>query len=77
MGGGVGVEVITGGVLVRSLGAGDAGAFKLSTSKAPPSGFLIRIAALLRGGLVKFEDSGVAFACGARVCETAGAIEGV
>jgi hypothetical protein len=59
------VDAITGGVLVRLLGAGDAGALKASTSSASPSGLLITIAALFRGGLEK-ELLGVAlaFCCG-------------
>jgi hypothetical protein len=64
-GGGVGVEEITGGVLVRLLGAGEAGAFKFSTSKAPPSGLLIKTAAFFRVGLEKAgEAAGVALGCG-------------
>jgi hypothetical protein len=65
LGGGVGVEAMTGGVLVRLLGAGEAGALKASTSNASPSGRLITMAALLRAGLEK-ELLGVAlaFCCG-------------
>jgi hypothetical protein len=50
------VEAITGGVLVRLLSAGEAGALKASTSSASPSGLLIIIAALFRAGLEKELD---------------------
>jgi hypothetical protein len=64
-GGGVGVAAIT-GVLERGwLGAGEAGALKLSTSNASPSGLLITMAALFRAGLAKAGDgAGFAFGCG-------------
>lgn len=53
---------MTGGVRARALGAGEAGALKLSTSIASPSGLLMTIAALLRVGLVKAGDGvGLAF----------------
>jgi hypothetical protein len=59
------VEAITGGVRARVLGllgAGEPGAFKLSTFTTSPSGFLIKMAALLRVGLVKAGDEiGLAF----------------
>ena len=56
---------MTGGVRARVLGAGDAGALKLSTSIASPSGLLITIAALFRVGLVKAGDVvGLAFGWG-------------
>lgn len=61
---GVGVEAITGGVLVRSRGAGEGGAFRLSTSRAPPSGLLIGIAAFRRDGLEKAVDAESAFGVG-------------
>jgi hypothetical protein len=68
---------MTGGVLARFWGAGEAGAFKFSTFKASPSGFLITIAALFRVGLMKAEVSGAALDCGVREWETAGVIDGV
>jgi len=53
---------MTGGVRARVLSAGDAGALKLSTSIAPPSGLMITIAAFFRAGLVKAGDGvGLAF----------------
>lgn len=59
------MEAMTGGVRARALGAGDAGALKLSTSIASPSGLLIGIAALFRVGLVNAGDgAGLAFGWG-------------
>lgn len=59
------MEAMTGGVRARALGAGDAGALKLSTSIASPSGLLITIAALFRVGLVNAGDGvGLAFGWG-------------
>lgn len=53
---------MTGGVRARALGAGEAGALKLSISIASPSGLLMTIAALLRVGLAKAGDGvGLAF----------------
>jgi hypothetical protein len=77
-GGGVGVEAMRGGVRALSLGAGDAGALRLSTSRASPSGRLMRIAALFRGGREKAElAAGEAFGCGVGPCEIDGVIDGV
>lgn len=58
------MEAMTGGVRARVLGAGEAGALKAPTSKASPSGLLMRIAALLRAGLEKEDAGGLAFGCG-------------
>jgi len=60
-GGGVGVEVMTGGVRVRSLGAGDAGGFEVISIKNLSSGLLMIIAALFLAGLAKAGDAGAAF----------------
>lgn len=61
-GGGVGVDEMTGGVLDLLLGAGDAGGLEVGSFTTSPSGFLITIAALLRGLRWIAEVAG--FGCG-------------
>lgn len=71
------MEAMTGGVLARLLGAGEAGALKASTSRASPSGRLMVIAALFRTGLAKAGDCAeMGFVCEV-VCGCEEAIEGV
>lgn len=77
-GGGVGVEAMTGGVLVRETGAGEGGALIASKSRASPSGRLIRMAALFRGGRENEDgEAAMGFGCGVWLLATVGVIEGV